>query len=249
MSLQLTSKHLAKTLAALLALAPLWASAATFDLTVTTPRNGGDSAGNSITFADGTLQMSVYAWADLDNGFLEASSVTQFARGLGACNPDEGAACEGRGRLRQLDNEDNGQYDWLLLVFSEDVFLDNFQVQSGGSIDSDVTFWTGNVATTSTPSGDYLDLTNATYSDPDPSISLASLGFDGQQNVDNDVSATLVSIDMGRVRGNAVLIGTMMGEDDDRFMLNNVTADVVPIPAAVWLFFSALVCLGWFRRS
>jgi hypothetical protein len=38
-------------------------------------------------------------------------------------------------------------------------------------------------------------------------------------------------------------------EEEVSFMLDNIAASVVPIPAAVWLFGSGLGLLGWMRKN
>jgi hypothetical protein len=74
-----------------------------------------------------------------------------------------------------------------------------------------------------------------------------------QYNVDFAKGTTGVTVDVTaqngntEVWGNAILIGGSLTSGADRFFLTGATT-VVPVPAAVWLFASALAVLLGRRR-
>jgi len=221
----------------------------TFDFT-----SGGtsDASGHSWTYSDSTLTQNVQvtAWSDTDNGSLEVSIGHQMSDGLGVCNPSEGNLnrCINRENTRAIDNA--GGNDWVLLLFSETMELSEFAVapdvgNRNRPRGRDVTYFAGWINS----SDDVLGLNYDELVDP-----LASGGLNLRRfSINNGRDTTVASVDLSaaaggeEVWGNAILIGPSLENGGDRFLLNSMTT-VVPIPAAFWMFISALMVVVT-RRS
>jgi hypothetical protein len=241
--------------ASLLAAGSLHAAPVTFDFTT----GGVDSApgvsGNTVTFTDNTLSQSVQltSWTDIVSpGTL--TSATGFVttapnvEGFGVCDSTEGtfAACIGGGGnspVRGLDNA-NGQ-NWVLLVFSQAVNLSTFTIfpdvgNTPKDQDLDVTYFTGNISGASA-------VQNRNYAYLTGTLGMTQYNVDfakGQSAVTVDITAQNGNTE---IWGNAILIGGSLTSGGDRFFLSGMTA-VVPVPAAVWLFASALITLLGSKR-
>ena len=189
----------------------------------------GSGPGNAYEFVDQGVVLEVSAWANLGSEVFQVSTVTQYSRGLGACNPAEGslAECADRGSIFGVDNFGAGQQDWLLLYLPETVNFNQVVINSGGGTDRDVTFWIGDL-------GNPAALSGAQYGD------LAALGLGNAQTVFNSVGDGSLALDLGGQTGNVLLIGARLDDNDDRFLLSSLTATIVPLPPAAWLFASAL---------
>jgi hypothetical protein len=205
----------------------------------------GTSYGNRITFYEGPERLRVYAWsdtADAPAGGFETAFVRRFSTGLGVCNRDEGAIndCVSGSVDHQVDNV--SQYDVVLMLLDSAQAIQSLTVDPWGSWDRDVSFWVGNVSPT-------LSLTGENFA------SLASLGFSAQQNALNGPGDGRLTIDLGGLVGNALLVSALRPADGspDRFKIRSLvtmtpTTTVVPVPAAAWLFASAVGALAGLRR-
>jgi hypothetical protein len=223
------------------------AQAITFNLyTGGTPAtNLGSSWGNVRTFAQAGVELDVSAWGATDNfpsGAFETAYVGRYSTGLGICNRSEGSLsnCQASGTEHQVDNV--GKQELILFRFNNAMAFDAITIDPYGTWDRDVSFWVGTV-------GPSFSLTGYQYTD------LASLGFGAQQNRANTRGDAALTINLGSLVGNALLFSAGFNPFDnkaDRFKIRSLTAStpaqVVPVPAAAWLFASALGALGAVRR-
>lgn len=203
----------------------------------------GSSYGNKVTFYEGTEKLRTFAWsntAEAPVGGFEPAFIRRFSTGLGVCNPDEGAIneCVSGSIDHQVDNV--SQQDVVLFLFESPQAMQFLTIDPWGLWDRDISFWVGTVS----PS---LTLTGATFS------TLASLGFSGQMNSYNAAGENPLTINLGNLVGNALLVGALNPADGtpDRFKIRSLVtgpAPIVPVPAAVWLFLSALGSLAGLRR-
>lgn len=206
----------------------------------------GSSYGNRVTFYDvyqGTEKLRTAAWSNTSEapvGGFEPAYIRRFSTGLGVCNPDEGAinACISGSLDHQVDNV--SQQDVVLFLFETPQAMDSLTVDPFGTWDRDISFWVGTVS----PS---ITLTGATFS------TLASLGFSSQVNSLNGAGDTALTIGLGGLVGNALLVGALNPADGtpDRFKIRQLVTSapaVVPLPAAAWLFLSALGSIAGLRR-
>lgn len=204
----------------------------------------GSSYGNRLTFAQGTETLRITAWANSGTGTparFETAYLGRFSTGLGVCNRDEGSisSCIGQGLLHQVDNV--SQQDLVLFLFDSPQAMQSLTVDPYGTWDRDVSFWVGTVS-----SG--VSLTGLNFG------TLASLGFGAQVNSLNSAGDSPLAVSLGGLVGNALLMGARYPADGsaDRFkirsLVTTVPATVVPLPAAVWLFLSALGSLAGLRR-
>jgi hypothetical protein len=206
---------------------------------------GGLFSVHRIFSADG-IAVDVSAWANTGTnpaGSFAGGHLGRYDSGLGVCNRGEAAVAGGLsncvfdGGLRnQVDNV--GQHDLVLFVFSETVRLDAITIDPFGAFDRDLSYWIGNV---STP----LQLAGLGFGN------LAGLGFGARQDSFNGVGADPLTIALGGVTGNALLVGARYPADGlaDKFKIRSleVSAAVVPVPAAGWLLVSAVGGLGALR--
>ncbi|MBL8201193.1 MAG: VPLPA-CTERM sorting domain-containing protein [Chromatiales bacterium] len=204
----------------------------------------GNSWGNRLTFAQGTETLKVTAWANTANGMpasFETAYLGRYSTGLGVCNRDEGSVsnCINRGLDHQVDNV--SQQDLVLFLFDSLQAMQSLTVDPYGTWDRDVSFWVGTVS----PGVSLGGLNFGT---------LASLGFGGQVNSLNSAGDAPLTVGLGGLVGNALLVGARYPADGspDRFKIRSLVTmtptTVVPLPAAAWLFLSALGSIAGLRR-
>lgn len=205
---------------------------------------GGSSYGNKVTFYEGTEKLRTFAWsntAETPVGGFEPAYIRRFSTGLGVCNPDEGVIteCIAGSIDHQVDNV--SQQDVVLFLFESPQAMQSLTIDPWGTWDRDVSFWVGNVA----PG---ISLTGATFD------TLASLGFSSQMNSLNGAGDAALTLGLGGLVGNALLVGALNPADGtpDRFKIRSLVTltptTVVPVPAAAWLFLSALGSIAGLRR-
>jgi len=136
--------------------------------------------------------------------------------------------CENIKKNRAVNNA-GGKHDWLLFILPDGSDWQSATIKKQGRNDTDVNYAIGTISTT--------DLTGNVYSN------FSSLGFGPMVSV-TDGSTT---INFGNVKGNALIMGALLGDTNDSFMVNSMTS-VVPIPASVYLLGSALFSLVAARR-
>lgn len=204
----------------------------------------GTSYGDRVTFSQGPEKLRVTAWSDTadapQNGF-ESAFLRRFLTGLGVCNRDEGAitACISGGLDHQVDNI--SQQDLVLFLFDSPQAMQSLTIDPYGVWDRDVSFWVGTVSPT-------VSLSGSTFG------TLAALGFSAQMNSYNSAGEAPLTLSLGGLVGNALLVGALNPADGsaDRFKIRSLVTttatSVVPAPAAAWLFVSALGSLAGFRR-
>jgi len=203
----------------------------------------GSSYGNTVTFYEGSEKLRTAAWsntAEAPVGGFEAAYIRRFSSGLGVCNPDEGAItdCMSGSLDHQVDNV--SQQDVVLFLFESPQAMDSLTVDPFGTWDRDMSFWVGTVSPT-------ITLTGATFN------TLASLGFSSQVNSLNGAGDAALTIGLGGLVGNALLVGALNPADGtpDRFKIRQLVTSapaIVPLPAAAWLFLSALGSMAGLRR-
>ena len=125
----------------------------------------------------------------------------------------------------------------MLFLFDSPQVLQSLTIDPWGTWDRDVSFWVGTV----TPD---VSLTGATFA------TLGSLGFSPQMDSLNGPGDTALTIGLGGLVGNALLVGALNPADGtaDRFKIRTLVTTVVPLPAAAWLFLSALGSIAGLRR-
>ena len=230
----------------LLVLGPQTAGASTWNFASggTSAISTGSSYGNRVTFSQGLESLRATAWSNTGSTpqySLEKAALGRFSTGLGVCNRDEGSvtSCISGSLLHQVDNV--SQQDLVLFVFNSPQTMQSLTIDPYGVWDRDVSFWVGTVSPT-------LDLSGSTFA------SLAALGFGPQVNSLNSAGEAALTIGLGGLVGNALLVGALNPADGtpDRFkirsLVTTVPTSVVPVPPALWLFVSALGALAGVRR-
>lgn len=109
--------------------------------------------------------------------------------------------------------------------------------------------------------GNQLALVGGSYTETDDStagtINILELSFDTPATLDNmqadsfvlaTISYTALAIGTTSLTFDSALLGDSLG-DEILASLQDTSINVVPIPAAGWLFGSALAGLGWLRRK
>lgn len=200
----------------------------------------GSSYGNKVTFYEETEKLRTFAWsntAESPAGAFETAYIRRFSTGLGVCNRDEGAItdCISGSVDHQVDNV--SQQDVVLFLFESPQAMESLTIDPWGTWDRDFSFWVGTVSPTVTLTGSTFD-------------SLASLGFSSQLNSFNSSGEAALTIGLGGLVGNALLVGALNPADGtpDRFKIRQLVTTVVPLPAAAWLFLSALGSIAGLRR-
>ena len=219
------------------------ATVVTYDLTAGTEAGAGD--GNHYDFvAAGLPTLQAWAFSDNDNNLstLNSAQVLTPAGGLGVCNASEdiffiffNLDCAVWLGARQA-SDNNGERDWLLLYLPDEYTNQwlSVEIASAGGQDMDISYWVGDLASPGLLNG-------ANYS-----------GLGSRVDVDDPANgAGPLTLDLNNASGNALLIGASYTNVDgleDRIVISSVTT-LVPIPAAVWLFASAIGLLLTTRRK
>jgi hypothetical protein len=205
----------------------------------------GSSYGDRVTFTQGLETLRVTAWSDTGNGphnEFQSAYLRPFSTGLGVCNRDEGnlTRCINSGLDHQVDNV--SQEDLVLFLFDSPEAMQSLTIDPYGVWDRDVSFWVGTVSPGVTLSG-------STFG------TLAALGFSTQMNSYNSAGEAPLTLNLGGLVGNALLVGSLNPADGsaDRFKIRSLVTTtmvttVVPAPAAAWLFLSAIGSLAGLRR-
>ncbi len=230
----------------LLVLGPQTAGASTWNFASggTPAVSTGSSYGNRVTFTQGMESLRVTAWSNSGNTpqySFETAALGRFSTGLGVCNRDEGSvtSCISGSLLHQVDNV--SQQDLVLFLFDTPQAMQALTIDPYGVWDRDVSFWVGTVSPT-------LNLSGSTFA------TLAALGFGSQVDSFNSAGEAALTIGLGGLVGNALLVGALNPGDGtpDRFkirsLVTTVPTSVVPVPAALWLFVSGLGALAGVRR-
>ncbi len=240
-------------IATLMAVAAMCASSSALATTIwsfgingSASTNSGSTYGNVRTFTEGGETVAVTAWSDTGSpppDSLQVAYLGQYSTGLGVCNTAEAAmagslgACASDGGVRdQVDNV--GNQDLVLFVFDTPRVFESVSIDPYGEFDRDVSFWIGNV---SLP----VALSGLTFAD------LAALGFGAQQDSFNGIGGDPLSISLGNVVGNALLVGALVppNGDNDKFKIHELATSAVPLPATIWLFLAGFgMLLGRLRR-
>jgi len=210
--------------------------------------NTGFSYGNVRTFTENvnapTVEtVAVTAWANTgaappSDGSIETAYLGRYSTGIGVCNRGEGSInyCDGNNPLHQADNV--SQSDLVMFRMDQGTYeFNNIVIDPYGEWDRDVTFWIGNA-----PLG--ADLTGLGINDL-----VSVLGFTEYSDY-NSASSAPLTIDLMGNEGNTLIFGPLYPPNGkaDRFKIKSLTATLVPIPAAVWLFGSALAGMVAFSR-
>jgi len=242
------------TTSALLLTAAAYSHAAIYDFT-----SGGSSFtevngpgfGNGLDYGD----MTASAWATTgvptnNNSLIDEAQIHAWSTGLGACNKSEGLANGGCSTSTEHQVDNIGDDDYILFLFDQTVSFDNIVIDPYFRSDRDVSFWIGNISSSS-------DLLGLDPADLDLG-STNSIGF-GPYNQKSfyGASSSPETIDLtgatGGNIGNALLFAARADAgnyyDNDYFKIASLEAvAVVPVPAAVWLFGSGLIGLIGFAR-
>lgn len=238
-----------------------------YDLTSSNPTavQNGSGFGNSVTLTDGgpppTLNIHALGATGTNMGptpitfqsGLETAEIGLFGTGIGVCNRDEGAGCNNP--IHQADNI--GADDFVLFLFDQQVMFESITVDPFGTYDTDVSYWVGTVDLTTildpaTVVGNVI--TGGGILTLGDGEDFETQGFNPQVDSDGPTTNSAVMHALGGVSGNALLFGprrdTSGKYDDDRFKIQALKIDsvVIPVPAAAWLFGSALFGLVGLRR-
>lgn len=199
----------------------------------------GSGYGNALDFGD----MTATGWGTTGvphnaNSLLNTAQIWQWPTGLGVCNRSEGTIGGGCSTSTEHQVDNVGDDDYVLFAFDQAVQFDRIVIDPYFRSDRDVSYWIGNVAS--------FDLTGLDPAALDPPGTTA---FGDPVNVGFSSGSSPVSVDLGGVVGNALLFAARADagskHDNDYFKIASldVTATVVPVPAAVWLFGSGLIGL------
>jgi hypothetical protein len=229
-----------------------------YDLTTGgTESNAGntDSIGNIWSYTqtadstDYTIEITAWAMAGATDPFAAATVIdvgafnSDPALGLGVCNVGEmpiDSVCKKKNSSKVImDNKQ--EFDWLLILLPESMTINSFEVTPDGSEVRSVTYFTGNI----NAAGDISGLTPTTL----PAFTNGA-GFDTQQDVSLAKSNAAATVNVtGTGYRNVLLVGASLTDNNASITLTNLNVSTVPVPAAVWLFGSALAGLALRRKQ
>jgi hypothetical protein len=221
------------------------------------PANAGNW-GNTLTFSNGGVSVTASAFAETgaesptSSGWylFQTAQIYRWSTGLGICNRNEGLASS-----TCADNEHEvdtvSRDDLLVFVFNQNVNFQSITVDpynSSGSDpnDRDITYWVGNLASMpalTTRTFNTLG-TMPTFTE---AFNAASSGFDPlTHSLTGTGNVLLVSGDY--LNRNCKNADVTTNSECEAYKIRDITVSIVPVPAAVWLFGSALGLLGGARR-
>ncbi len=200
---------------------------------------------SSMVFSGGGVSATARSWSISrtdPRGEFTRSEIVQWSPGIGSKNSSEAITTVPYVPY-YVDNEDH--YDLILFVFDQKVELTSLSLTpSGKTLDTDVSYWFGNV---------------------DPNVSLtgdngsgfSSFGFGSMNSSDTSPGSSARSFNLtGAPTGgvNALLVGArVFGDSDfDRFKISAIRGDTVvnavPEPGATGLIALGFVLAGIRRR-
>lgn len=199
--------------------------------TTTTIIAQGNRFGNELIFTEGADILTATAWAEsgrrerFRRGYLGL-----YDPGLGVCNRGEGRRCMRNNFDQPLDNAD--EREWVLLILDGFYSFETITLDTAAASDRNITYWVGSVDPA-------IDLNRISYGD------LPGLGFQAPVDAILSAGAGALAISSGGMPTNAILFGASRFGSTDALFINSLQAtragiSVVPLPAAVWLFSSAL---------
>lgn len=231
-------------------LTPLASASVVFDLRNEGTQGGPLAFGNSLSFSAGGINVDVSAYAETGSSappgspfyLFEEAQIASYSTGLGVCNREEAnfaggiSACINNGVIHQVDNVSRD--DLVVFEFDQVVSFENLTVDPFGQFDRDISFWVGNSA--SLP-----DLLQETFDTLDD---LA--GFSNPTHLSASVSAAPFTHTLSGT-GNILIISAsrVLPHPEDRFKIAQISVQAVPVPAAAWLFGSAIIGLAGYRRK
>lgn len=171
------------------------------------------------------------------NPLLTPSELNIDHLGIGVCNQIEGEGCNA-GSTPNVDN--NFSFDFILFTFDTDVVFSSswFIGLDPAASKVDLSYWIGDLSNLNGGDLSEFDVTTVEFIDA---------------TTVNSGSGLASSIDYGNAQGDALLIGAQYfaesGGLGDSFRLDGLDVYVVPVPAAVWFFGSALAGLFCARRK
>ena len=222
------------------------------------PANAG-SWGNSLVFSNGGISVSASAFAETgtespgSSGWylFQTAQIYRWSTGLGICNKGEGLA---NVSCSETEHEVDtvGRDDLLVFVFNQTVNVESITVDpynSSGSDpnDRDITYWVGNLASMPALTTQTFDTLGGmpTFTE---TLNLASSSFDPlTHSLTGTGNVLLISGDYtNRSCKNADVTSN---SECEAYKIRDISVSAVPVPAAAWLFGSALVgLLGAARR-
>lgn len=225
------------------------------------PANTGNW-GNSLTFSNGGISVTASAWAETgtespaNSGWylFQTAQIYRWSTGLGVCNRNEGLASS---TCSDTEHEVDtvSRDDLLVFVFNQAVNFQSLTVDpynSSGSDpnDRDITYWVGNLA-------NLANLTTRTFATlgsmpgfTETAVA-ASSGFDPlTHTLSGTGNVLLLSGDY--TNRNCKNADVTTNSECEAYKIRDITVSavttVVPVPAAAWLFGSALGLAGLLRR-
>jgi hypothetical protein len=202
---------------------------------------------------------------------VNVANTADEAMGLGVCSAIESdpalSDCTSDAKSRSMTSTNTmNEIDWVLVIFSEDVDVNSFELTPEGDKDRNVTYYTGRINDYTDLEGDTPNLLEGFINGQgwNPAIVRDDLGKGKKAKKGQPFIPRAIEVDASghQYHVNALLIGayqevTVEGKGkkaktvvtgSTEVTLTNVTVSTVPIPAAVWLFGSALGALFYGRR-
>ncbi len=221
------------------------------------PANAGNW-GNSLVFSSGGISVAASAFAETgtesptSSGWylFQTAQIYRWSTGLGICNRVEGLASS---TCSDTEHEVDtvGRDDLLVFVFNQNVNVESLTVDpynSSGSDpnDRDITYWVGNLASMPALTTQTFDSLSAmpTFTE---TLNPATSGFDPlTHTLTGTGNVLLVSGDYSNRSCKNADVTT--NSECEAYKIRDITVSAVPVPAAVWMFGSALALLGAARR-
>lgn len=234
------------------------AQAATIDFRPPNGSANGGGYGNSLTYSSDGINVTASAYAETgaqspaNSGWylLETAQIYKWQTGLGICNRNEGLASS---NCNDTEHEVDtvGRDDLLVFVFDQTVNFNSITVDpynSSGSDpnDRDIVYWVGNLT-----SG-LSDLTTRTFDtlDSTPGLNISAEVWSPYSSGTSAYTHSLTGT------GNVLLVSgyyldrscknqdVTSNTECEAYKIQSLSVTPVPVPAAVWLLGSALLCFG-----
>lgn len=242
-------------------LAATAASAATISFTGAGGNGGG--YGNSLGFSGGGIGVTATAYAETGTEappnssyyLFETAEVYSWSTGLGICNRDEGLAGSGcNDSEHEVDTVNRD--DLLVLVFDQRVNFENITVDpydgSGSDPnDRDIIYWVGDVVSLPNLLTETFQTLASLPGFAAEVLSMASSSYNPYTHILSGTgNVFIVSGDYHNL--NCKNSNVTSNSECEAYKIKNIVVSaapqVVPVPAAAWLFGSALVLIGATRR-
>ncbi len=227
--------------------------------------------GNTLQYSSGGVTVDLYGWGETgalqtstpsNFWFLQTAEIYSWGSGIGVCNRVEGSLASGACSSNEHEIDTDGSRDDLLVLhFNQSVSFTNLEVTvdtwegpGDDPNDRDLRYWIATVPTAPDLSTFSFNTLSGTFGTSYLSAATSSYNAFTHQlgGLSGPLTGNLLILSGNWMNRNCTATNIEGDAECEAWKLKSIAIEpdtqVVPVPAAVWLFGSAVGLLGWLRR-